>query len=664
MPVNKTQKPDWRRTGKDLIQRSDSDREEKRVFYVAVLMPYYSELCKTIYDTCKETLKGDEKTVFVLEKFVANGIDNRVMERLTEAIIGSKIEYSAIIAIGKSASLAAKAVTKVHKSHLPVVFTAIEKSFVCTLVHSSNNSRNNLVGVAMVTPCQFMPIQLLHRVNPKARNFLIPYREEIMFAQMEKNIEECKLFFQAKGCAIVSKPFSGKYLSTDFLNEMKSYDAVIIPEGVTTIRDRDALIDFCNNAKIPVHADGREAIRNGAVFAVTSDVKLIGRETAAQVKAVTAGGQKPSDIKTIVMTHMRKMLYSPENASRLGIVLQVDAYQYMYDTCTEKTPFSLPYELATKDRFVAYCESSSIGLLKGLEVLTQHIGSEVDFHIGKEEESLFKELDVLGLERSGMHAFFLDRQRLTSFVYKPSTPAFFVSGGTALANLIAEMKTSGRHRPITSVQFASSLEQAVGLEESLEHGFRHEATILEPVDPMWAIGYLKAIGRSSIKVAYLLYGEESKNRKTCFNAYLEKCCAAARSLAIDLIPLHVNSAEAIKTTMNNYHSKRNAFLSMAHLIDESLAREMVLQGRELDLLVLAPTLSLSHIAPICIGIEEHALAKSSANFEQYSSSLFIRRINASQLYIRAMNKELLTLMGYEKAVKDLEIKASKIVTHP
>jgi|GEM_PF-1032886 len=633
--------------------------EEKQIYHIAVLMPYYSELCKRLYDYCRDALGGDKECVFLTERFSANGINALLMERHVNAILDSKTKFDAIVTIGKKASLAAKKITKKRKSTIPVIFTAIERSVVSSLVHSSKNSRNNLVGVAVVTPCQLMPIKLILRTNPNAKHFFIPYRQEACFPQMLANIEACQKIFRKRGCEITAEAFSGKRFEQSFLEQMKDYDAVIIPEGGTTISDRDVIIEYCKNANIMVHADGAEAVAKGALFATTSDIRVMAQSTVDRVKAVTKGEKKPADLETVVMTKMRKTIYGLDNASRLGVVLQLDDYEDVFECCVDEEEVVLPTEFETKKLFVGYCESNTIGLLKAFEVLTQHIESELTFHSGIREKGMITTCDV----SKATHRMDLRLQMINDgaafLVHEPFVPAFFVSGGYAIHGIIAEMKASGRMRPLTSVQFASSLEQAVGLEESLEHGFRHEATILEPVDPTWAIGYLKAIGRSRLKAAYLLYGEQGQEKHSQFNVYLERCCREARRLALDLIPVHVNSLDMVHKVLARHSGKRNAFLSFTHLIDDPLAREMVLVGREMNLLVMAPSLALSDLAPISIGMAHDTLAQ--ASFKQYSGTLFVRHVTGEDLYLRCANEELLQKMGYEKGLSDLVLKSGKIL---
>jgi len=653
MKTNKPKRHDWRTSGLKQTRKTP----DQKVFRVAIFMPLYKGLYKSVFNHCKVALENDRDCIFVVDRFSVNSVDQSLLSDAADRILNSSMNYNAVISIGKCASFMMRGKTQLQTKRTPVVFTAVENSLASELIHARTSSRNNLVGVTVVTPCQIVPIQLLREANPKCRKFFIPYREEGTSEDMLDNILKCKAAFEAEGCIVTPRSFSGKCFSNDFFDEMKQYAAVVIPEGCTTIRDRDTIISFCNGANIAVHADGKEAIEKGALFATSSDVRLMAEKTVEKVKKIVKEGVKPSEITTTVMTKMRKTLYGLDNAKRLGVIFQQGDYEMSFEPCTSGNAVILPPDFATKKSFITYCENNSIGLQKAIEILTQHVEPELTLYIGTEDDTSFTTCDVIAEESK--------RERVAKLVSENGTthpPTFFVSGGTALANLIAEMKTSGRHRPITSVQFASSLEQAVGLEESLEHGFRHEATILEPVDPTWALSYLKSIGRSGLKAAYLLYGERGQEKRGQFDAYLELCCQVANKLSFEVRPVHVSSVNEVEKVMRGHSGKRNAFLSMAHLIDDPLAREMVLMGRRLNLLILAPSMVYTHLSPLCIGMEQGILRNEGAHFEQCNESLFIRSVMAQDLYIRYANEKLLTAMGYKKELHELIAKSGKILT--
>jgi len=658
MVKNKIKRCDWRTSNKK--SNIPASKKEHPLFFITAIMPEYDVLYKIVYDECKRILEANTDATFVINKVVTGGVDPLLLECHIENVFRSQRKPHALLTIGVSATKAAKRYTSEKNCRVPIVFSGVDKTAVSELVHSKTNSRNNLVGVASLTPCHFLPIQLLQLANPNIKTILVPYHEKAC-DQMVENIDKAKVFFKGEGSTVDKFCFSERKLPPELFEKMKEYDAVVIPEGGTSFRDRDTIINFCNQAGIPVHADGKEAIRRGALFAVTADVKYIAKQAAEKLKAVTISKKKPAELTTTIMTNMKKTLYGGGGSGQLGIVFQENDYGIVFESCTKTNAAALPSRFATRKQFVAYCESNLIGIQESIEVLTQHVSSDMVLHVKPEEEGLFTVYDLLQ-EKGELYNSRFPLRSIRPLLSKNTFPSFFVSGGTALANLISEMKISDQLGPITSVQFASSVEDAIGLKESLEYGLRHEATILEPVDPMWVLSYLKSIGRSGLKAAYLLYGEQGQKKKNQFDAYLERCCQAARSLSFELRPVHVASAYEVERVMRAHKGKRNAFLSMAHLIDDPLAREMVLMGRKLNLLILAPSTAYTHVAPLSIGMEQGVLRHEGIPVEKYNSTLLVRKIPAMDLYVRYANEELLSLMGYEKELQELIVKSGKIFT--
>jgi len=253
------------------------------------------------------------------------------------------------------------------------------------------------------------------------------------------------------------------------------------------------------------------------------------------------------------------------------------------------------------------------------------------------------------------------KEKAHQLVHTAFTPSFFVVGGEALQAVTKEMEVSQRLKPLSSIQFASSPQDAIGLSDNLLPSQIHEAIVLEPIDPASALGALKTVGRSSLKAVFLLYGETGKNNQAAHKEYFNLCKQKAQELSLKLSLVHVHSRNDVKEFMAHHTGRRNAFFSLPHLIDESLCHEMVMSGNKLGLLTLAPSLAYAHLAPLAIGIHEASLSKQDALFEKQSASLFIRYIPAHDLYVRSFNRTMLKKMGYDKGLKDIDTKTGGII---
>ena len=388
-----------------------------------------------------------------------------------------------------------------------------------------------------------------------------------------------------------------------------------------------------------------------------------------QVVAVTAHKMLPLSLKTIVMNDLKRTLYSSENAEYLGITMGMDDYECIFEACVDES-LPIPPKFANKKRFVAYCEDNSLGLQEAFEILTQHVAASTAFHNEQDDDELFTYYNVAAAEErmrqeatgsvasKEIHRVKKETDRLA---HRPYTEHFYIAGGNALDGITRAFESSGRHKPIVSVQFADSLTQARGLDRPLKPGQVHQATILQLVPPQWIAAFLKSIPCSALKSAYLYYGELGKPRNEKHDAYIEACRAEARKLSYNINPEHVNSREQIEEIIAAHHGKRNAHFSVMHLIDHELASHMIHVAAAWNTLAIAPSETYAQHAPLAISMNKQLLADENVPYEQQSEWLYTRILKAPQLYTRCANEVLLKKLGYEKALSDLRLKSGQLL---
>ena len=637
-----------------------------RVYRIAALMPEYSELYKTVYDAFEKKLKDERDGKFEVERFVSGGTSPHLLDRHVDLIIDSHKNFDAIFTIGITSTHAAKRRTLLKNKKMPVVFSAVNKSILNELVHSQQSSRNNLTGIAVITPCQILPIQALQKVNPEARTFLVPYREEFMNEQMLESVAQAQEYFKQRGCRVETYAYTGNRLPEELFSLIPTYDSVLIPEGGAKFSDRDAIIECCKRSDVSVHADGAEAIKKGAIFAVTSDSRYMGYKAAEKIMLVTRDMKKPSDVATTILTKMRQILYSQEVASKLGVSFSKE-YKMMLETCT-KNNVPMPRQLEDEKLLLAYCEDNSLGLQEAMRALTKQIEEQVDYITN---EPVSTDSDVIDMSQVAAQKpaepkpFKLRQEEkkkkiesdINKIIHKGFVQSLYIAGPQAIQAAAQRMEEIDRHRPLSAIQFAQSLEEAVGLDIQMPPGNTVHATIMQPPRAETIAHYLKEYMGSDLRSAYFLIGHDALQD----GSYISSFSVQAKMLNFRVNPIIVENEFDIQRAMEKHQKRHNAFFSVAHLISPSLMEGMVFYGDEFKIMTLAPSLEIGKKSPLSFGFNPQAFSEEVSPFQQLSPYLYARVIPADLLYLHGANTARLITMGYKKAHERALKRAHKIV---
>ena len=653
----------WRTKRNELAQTDSGWLIEKPEFRIAVLIPENSGIYSIVSDECKRILKLDDECKFIVEKFVAGGTAEYLLDRYIDLILGKEKPYHAILTIGLSSTLAAKRGTQKQKNKTPIVFSAVTAPTARNLIHSYKESRNNLIGVAVAPPCQLIPIQLLKLLDPKAKSFFVPYREDSVDGQILDDMQKAQKHFALRGMKITFYPFSGKRLAQDLFDKMSEYDAVVAPEAGVTAHDRDAIIEYCKKANIPVHADGAEAIKKGAVFAVMSDIKYVAKKTAHMLSRVTKDGYKPSNLPCSELVKSRRLLF---NANSSGVTFS-EEYKMMLETCT-KNNVPLPRQLEDEKLLLAYCEDNSLGLQEAMRALTKQIEEQVDYITNEpvSTDSDVIDMSQVAAQKPAEPKPFKQRQEekkkkiesdINKIIHKGFVQSLYIAGPQAIQAAAQRMEEIDRHRPLSAIQFAQSLEEAVGLDIQMPPGNTVHATIMQPPRAETIAHYLKEYMGSDLRSAYFLIGHDALQDES----YISSFSVQAKMLNFRVNPIIVENEFDIQRAMEKHHNWYNAFFSVTHLISPSLMEGMVFYGNEFKTMTLAPSLQLGKEAPLSLGLNPQAFSEEVSPFQQLSPVLYARVIPADILYLHGANATRLAAMGYQKAHERVLRRAHKIV---
>lgn len=346
----------------------------------------------------------------------------------------------------------------------------------------------------------------------------------------------------------------------------------------------------------------------------------------------------------------------------------------------------MPGNFKDRKSFVAYCQNNSLGLSEALEVLTQHVQPEVTYDFDDGPASMVNEFDGLAhalkdknesvvsrasrerREEEG-HATAPQNQTtaetlpgdIKKVVNRPHTPALFIAGGKALKETITQMHETGRYRALTSVQFAQSSPEAIGLDEKLPEGYIHRATILHPVKPITLIHYLKQYMGCTIRLAHNIIDHPENHLFSGYKEYLAQLTEVAREHAFEVRTVTTNDPKTVQQLMKRYSSARNAFFSIAHLVPFELLATIVATGKVEEVMTLAPSLKQGGTSPLSLGINTNILDDLSIPYKKVHETLYVREVPADELYVHGANVKMLTQLGYQDAHDKVMLEAHKIV---
>jgi len=645
---------------------SEVSFESEPIYKIAVLVPENGALYRAIQESCKTFLKQIMTESFHYDLIVTGGTAPYLVDQYAKNIIEKK--YDAIFTIGLSCSLAAKRMTTKLQSRqrTPIVFAAVSKHQAHELIHSYKDTRNNLIGITVAPPCALTPIQALRKLNPEARSFFIPYREEFMQGKMLHDMKNTKEHFKKQGCSVTLYPYTGSKLASGLFEHMKTHDAVVVPEGGAKTLDRDAILDFCKNRNIDVYADGKDAVKKGAVFACTSDMEYVSRRAAEMIKLVTEDGKNPSKLSCSELIKTRQLVYNEKNASNLGVNFSND-YKMMLETCT-KNNVPMPRQMEDEKLLLAYCEDNSLGLQEAMRALTKQIEEQVDYITNEpvSTDSDVIDMSQVAAQKPAEPKPFKQRQEekkkkiesdINKIIHKGFVQSLYIAGPQAIQAAAQRMEEKDRHRPLSAIQFAQSLEEAVGLDIQMPPGNTVHATIMQPPRAETIAHYLKEYMGSDLRSAYFLIGHDALQDES----YISSFSVQAKMLNFRVNPIIVENEFDIQRAMEKHHKRHNAFFGVTHLISPSLMEGMVFYGNEFKIMTLAPSLQLGKEAPLSLGLNSQAFSEEVSPFQQLSPVLYARVIPADILYLHGANAARLAAMGYQKSHERVLRRAHKII---
>jgi len=605
-------------------------------FRIALLVSDYSHIQKEIVTGFRRQLRKilPVGINFDIETFCSEGFYVSVHEHNVRTIIQSKFDL--ILTVGLSATKTAKRVTKELKSKIPVIFTGVSNPQRDDLIRSYGRSYNNLVGISVESPCRILPAQVLLAAKPNSKRFFLPYRRTPVLDYLEYEFEQMQELFAQFGRTITLRPITEDRLTPEFFAEMEGYDGVLIPEGGLTSFDKDAIVSSCDARGILVHADGKDAIKNGAVFATRSDLRFVGKLSADYAKRILVEGVKPSKLESRKLRYVRSFVYDFRNANKHGISFSSDIL-YLFEAATASGKPIPQYEQVFKE-FASYCQTDTPFSSDMITRLTEKIRTQVTHETGRVFSDMPGQAIVEKKDQPSL------TQRIDALVSRPYVQKLYVGGGDAAAETLRQMKEKQMWRNLESIQVAASLSKAQGLSHAMQDDSEHFATVVEPLKPDAVFMGLKTFMKRC-EVAFNIVGLEKDELPQGYDEYIASIEASARDMNVNLKTIVTTDIDEIAKLIRKRSAARNGFFAIPHLIRRELVEPILNVCLEQGVMFCAPSLTYAGRAPLAIGVRERSFDANDIPYREIGGNVKVRKIDSSRAYTFCADNRLIKSFG-------------------
>lgn len=613
----------------------------KKKYRIAVLMSDYGIAQKAILDGFKSEMSKLLPNQGVIDIFNAGGTSDAILDSNTaRALEGG---YDVLFPIGLLSARSAQRLTAKEAQKTPVVFTGVDSPVAHKLVKSYERSGNNLTGFSVESPSRFVPVFLLLMIEPNAKTFFVPYREDAgKNPHFMEELENTRNELAKVGITLTLYPFKDDRISRELYEEMKKHDAVVVPEGGVTTRDRDYLVSYAEIEKIPTHAGGKDAVGMGAIFGVTSDMVLIGRRAVEVVIKIARDGVKPTDIPIEKIKNTRSVSCNPDKFSQYGVSFASEVIGFC-ETVTAANELT-PTHIQDLKLFAAYAQNDSVLSKAAIKALTERFSTQVTSEYGKLHKNDRAAFGSEVVEQEDMET------SLTRILQRPYIQGVVIAGAQAIDMTHDLMHRLDRHRTLYTFEVASSLKNAVGLQRMPQIGCSKKVTVVEPMSPVAVAGGLKAFVRSKLKHAYniVTYDKEHLPPGTDeFLAYLE---AAGAKFHYKIETVFLTTQEALEAHIAKHSHARNAHMGFPHLMSDAFGVIMARHAQKCGVPVVAPSDACADLVPFSIKSLTATLSYEEEHFDEHAIGVKVRFISARTAYHFKVNDEALKALGIDPEI--------------
>jgi len=582
-----------------------------KVVRVAIMMtdlgPYQEELLLGYKFRLQKIIPADIKISF--EEFVSNGPYNELIIDNFKSVVRRKFDL--IYAIGVRHSTLIQEMRKKMGVKIPMMFAGVSHPIKKGLIERYSRSQSGIFGVSVTSPSNILPVQLILVGRPDIETFFMPYRQDNnSYSMLALDFDEICDYFELHERKIVCHPYKGMP-TQEIFDEMKKYKAVILPEGGMSYAERNMFLQAATslreqNYDIVMFSDGKDAVKKGAVFGLKSDVRLVGKINAEQTKELFVDGISPCRMESRSCNNPRSIVFSMKRGleSRFGAIFTQDILLLLNDVMHTNEPIPDFFKLI--EIFTSYKETDSPILEDLLSSISKKVKTRLKVVTGKKFPVNLEGVPEKTTFYRDMEAF------ISKEVGSDHVKGLYVGGGRAVKLAAEKIALSGKPLRLESVQIAHSLQQAQGLDIKLPFGASHTARVIQPIDPSAIILALRACVERCSK-AYIIVGLPKDSYPAGTKEYLDLVVAQGKKQRVTVKVFASTSAEEIKEFLDaksrghkGEQTKRSAFFSAPHLIENELLETIADYCKEKSIMFAVPSLSYKGRAPIAFGVDEKA----------------------------------------------------------
>ena len=212
-----------------------------------------------------------------------------------------------------------------RKVPLPTIFVALPPSGVKLLEALRSRGKNYLTGAYVEHISQGFPIQLLLRLYPYAKSFLLPYSSESHWGRINYEVKRIKSYCNLRGISVQDWSYDGAIRDQDLQKVVKSVDVITTLEGGMPSSDIAYLESFCQKNNKPFVGDGLRALERGGIYGLKEDYRFLGSKVAEMSERILIHNENPIGIDPYMVKCSRKLVGNNDTlSSSNGIFLADD----------------------------------------------------------------------------------------------------------------------------------------------------------------------------------------------------------------------------------------------------------------------------------------------------------------------------------------------------
>jgi len=197
----------------------------------------------------------------------------------------------------------------------PVLFAGITDPVAAGLVAGTGPSGTNVTGTSDLNPTA-NPVTLISELVPGTKTVGVLYSSAEMNSEVQ--VAAFKAEAEPLGITINDRAISNSSEVVTGMEALAGVDAILIPTDNTVVSALDAVIDYCNQHRVPLFTADAESVVRGSIATRGISYYELGRRTGEMALKILVDGEKPGDIPFLVVTDT-ELKYNSKAALAQGV---------------------------------------------------------------------------------------------------------------------------------------------------------------------------------------------------------------------------------------------------------------------------------------------------------------------------------------------------------